>query len=63
MFYKRRYGKSISESNALLSQRMQGKGTNGGFNGEDYISLCDYEKRDLVNGDREHYNSYQYLQF
>ena len=39
--------KSILESNALLSARLQHKRShNVLFNGMDYISLCDYEKRD-----------------
>ena len=40
--------KSILTSRALLSARLQGKKEAiVYFNGQDYISLCDYEKRDL----------------
>lgn len=41
--------KSILESKALLSLRKQEKAPTLGFNGMDYISLCDYEKKDLFN--------------
>ena len=48
----------ILKCNALLSRRMQGFSTNGGFNGEDYISLSDYSKRDIVNNGKKNYNAY-----
>ena len=39
--------KEILKSNALLSNRLQGKEKEKvSFSGLDYISLCDYEKRD-----------------
>ena len=35
----------ILKDNALLSRRLQGLNFSSGFNGMDYISLCDYQKR------------------
>jgi len=41
----------ILKSNYLLSLKLQNKETKGGFNGEDYISLCDYQKRNIINSE------------
>ena len=50
--------KKILKSNALLSSRLQNKKhIKPMFNGFDYISLCDYEKKDCSILDR--YNSYE----
>ena len=50
---------AILESNAILSLRMQHKKSTSGFNGLDYISLCDYEKRNLFHENDNKYNAYQ----
>lgn len=58
--YDRNYDPKVQElslckvltSGALLSLRQQGKESNGGFNGVDYVSLCDYDKRLISNGTR-----------
>lgn len=48
--------KKVIQSNALLSARMQNKKHHIVlFNGLDYISLCDYEKKDISN----EYSSYE----
>lgn len=49
----------ILKNNALLSRRMLGLYTSVGFNGIDYISLCDYQKRNLYPIDNPQYNSYE----
>lgn len=58
----------ILKTKYLLSLRLQNKETRGGFNGIDYISLCDYQKRYIINSEKppylleeiypEGYNSY-----
>ena len=49
----------ILSSGYLLSLRLQNKMYMPcGFNGYDYISLCDYEKRDMHPKNRITYNSY-----
>lgn len=48
----------ILKCNALLSLRKQRRFNNGGFAGRDYISLCDYSKKDIVNEGVSGYNSY-----
>jgi len=50
--------RQILKDNALLSRRMQGLENSTGFNGMDYISLCDYQKRDMY-----HENHHQYTAF
>ena len=51
--------REILRSEFLLSRRNLGLSeTQAGFNGLDYISLCDYEKRTLENGSRDMYNAY-----
>lgn len=52
-----KYLKQILKSKALLSRRLQQKELTHGFNGLDYISLCDFEKRFLAP--KENYNSYE----
>lgn len=59
--YILRVFESILKSGELLSLRLQGIGKNSkriGFNGLDYISLCDYEKRNLHFPDKISANSY-----
>ncbi len=52
----------ILASGALLSMRQQGKESNNGFNGIDYVSLCDYEKKEVFNTGRRKYNTfYQHI--
>lgn len=51
----------ILKSNALLSLRNQGKPSTGGFAGRDFVSLCDYNKKDLSHPDRKGYNSYNHF--
>lgn len=48
----------ILKCNALLSLRKQRRFNKGGFAGRDYISLCDYSKKDIVNSGVSGYNSY-----
>lgn len=49
----------ILASGALLSPRLQGKKiVNYSFAGDDYISLCDYEKRFFVQTEDNFYNAY-----
>lgn len=51
--------REILRSEFLLSRRNLGLSeVQAGFNGLDYISLCDYEKRTLENGSRDMYNAY-----
>ena len=38
---------SILKDGSILSPRLRGIGTNNDFCGPDFISLCDYEKRDI----------------
>ncbi len=49
----------ILASGALLSMRLQGRKSNDGFSGLDYVSLCDYDKKDQYNTGRKKYNTYQ----
>ena len=52
----------ILKSGAILSRRLQKKelSISEGFNGIDYISVCDYEKRNCTNQDinYKNYNAY-----
>lgn len=50
--------KYILESKAILSKNMQNKKDSYGFNGLDYISLCDYDKRQLLHPIVKDYNAY-----
>ena len=50
--------KKIISSQALLSGRLQGQEASFGYNGYDYISLCDFERRNLYPVDKEGYNAY-----
>ncbi len=46
----------------LLSLARQGKQISSGFAGLDYISLCDYSKRNITNNGLSYYNAYyQYI--
>ena len=61
LYYRRMIIKnleSILKDNALLSRRLQGFDSSSGFNGMDYISLCDYQKRDLCHTDHPCYTSF-----
>ena len=49
---------SILKSNALLSRRLQGLESSTGFNGMDYISLCNYRKRNIHPFNHPEYTSY-----
>jgi len=49
---------SILKDNAILSRRMQGITSSTGFNGIDYISLCDYQKRNICPINAPYYTSY-----
>ena len=48
----------ILKCHALLSSRLQKSISNDGFNGVDYISLCDYSKRDIFNGESGDFNAF-----
>ena len=48
----------ILKCNALLSLKKQRRFNTGGFAGRNYISLCDYSKKDIVNNGVEEYNSF-----
>lgn len=48
----------ILKDNALLSRRLQGLNFSTGFNGMDYISLCDYQKRNIYPINYPQYTSY-----
>ena len=48
----------ILKCNALLSLKKQRRFNKGGFAGRNYISLCDYSKKDIVNNGVEEYNSF-----
>lgn len=50
--------KYILESDAILSRRLQMNNDPYGFNGIDYISLCDYEKRNLHHKGMPDYTAY-----
>ncbi len=49
---------NILRSGALLSLRNQGKDKSTGFNGLDYISLCDYQKRHSIEEYKRIYSAY-----
>ena len=49
---------SIFNDGYVLSKRNQGKTFSDNFSGLDYISLCDYEKRNMYPQDNKYYNSY-----
>ena len=51
--------KCILKDNAVLSRRKQGIHNSQGFNGIDYISLCDYQKRNLHPLNYPYYTSYE----
>jgi hypothetical protein len=48
----------VLDSKYLLSRRLLGLSDSYGFNGMDYISLCDYEKRKEYSDKSSAYNSY-----
>ena len=48
----------ILKRRALLSAKLQRKRSYGGFNGRDYVSLCDYDKRDEYKKFMGKYNAY-----
>ena len=48
----------ILSSGALLSARNRNGGSSNNFCGSDYISLCDYEKRNFGKGKNNKYNGY-----
>ena len=48
----------ILKCHALLSSRLQKAMSNEGFNGVDYVSLCDYSKRDIFNGVNDDFNAF-----
>ena len=48
----------ILKCHALLSSRLQKAMSNEGFNGIDYVSLCDYSKRDIFNGVNDDFNAF-----
>lgn len=52
--------KSILKDGAVLSRRLQGYTSDmlTNFSGLDYISLSDYEKREVCNKQKEYYNSF-----
>ena len=50
--------KQILESGELRSLRLQGKEMHPTFSGLDYISLSDYEKRDICNKEQAGYNTF-----
>lgn len=51
--------KRILKAKKLLCRRLQNQTYAYGFNGLDYISLCDYEKRHIAKRDTESYNAFQ----
>ena len=54
----------ILKSGAILSSRLSGQKCNNNFSGRDYISLCDYERKNRGKGFRKTYNAYyQYAVF
>jgi len=50
---------NILRSNALLSRKLQGINDSKGFNGIDYISLCDYQKRNIHPINHQKYTSFE----
>ena len=56
--------KQVLDDGALLSLRLQGKDYPIGFNGLDYISLCDFERRFIVHEGTTSYNAfYGYIRY
>ena len=54
----------ILKSGALLSSRLSGQKCGNNFSGRDYISLCDYERKNRGKGPGKTYNAfYQYAVF
>lgn len=54
----------ILKSGAILSSRLSGQRCNNNFSGCDYISLCDYERKNRGKGFKKTYNAfYQYAVF
>ena len=51
--------KHILNDDALLSARLQNKKYGHGFNGIDYISLCDYEKRKFYHEGYPEYTAFR----
>ena len=58
---QRKILEKIFDSGALLSMRKQGRPSNNGFSGLDYVSLCDYEKRKEYNKKRFYNTYYSYI--
>lgn len=48
----------ILKRRALLSAKLQRRRSTGGFNGRDYVSLCDYDKRNDYKRFMGKYNAY-----
>ncbi len=48
----------ILKCRALLSSKLQRRISNGGFNGVDYISLCDYTRRYIMSKAKKDFNAY-----
>lgn len=48
----------IVKDGAILSLRNRGESSSDSFSGLDYISLCDYEKKNLVPKTDKYYNAY-----
>lgn len=48
----------ILKRRALLSSKLQRRRSTGGFNGRDYVSLCDYDKRNDYKKFMGKYNAY-----
>jgi hypothetical protein len=49
----------ILRSRYLLTLKQQRQIFSYGFNGVDYISLCDYEKRDIAKRENRSYNGFK----
>lgn len=49
---------TIIQSGALLSPRLSGVKCRNNFTGSDYISLCDYEKKNKGKGFKKRYNGF-----
>lgn len=50
--------RQILKRRAILSTKLQRRRSNGGFNGGNYVSLCDYAKRDDYKKYMGKYNAY-----
>lgn len=48
----------ILKRRAILSSKLQRRRSTGGFNGHDYVSLCDYAKRNNYKSFMGKYNAY-----